>query len=178
MPSATRARAAAFTGLRLIREYATGGGAGEACWSWSSRPNCRTTPGTGEIPLAHSAVALLFDTDAVMPAGMVGIHPGTPVAGTAPILAAELAPLTAGVTTILGSTIEASAAGPAAGRVRLADAGRPYTGVWWELAGLLDGEVWGGEADAGTPDRWVLVADYDPHLRYLCHVTFDRQSSQ
>jgi hypothetical protein len=45
--------------------------------------------------------------------------------------------------------------------------GQPSTDVWW---GLIDELV--GDADpAGRPDL-LVVADYDPHLRYLCLTAF------
>ncbi|HEV8559061.1 MAG TPA: hypothetical protein VGR06_22030 [Actinophytocola sp.] len=43
--------------------------------------------------------------------------------------------------------------------VRQAPDGQPYTGVWWELA------------DAHREGRPLLLADYDPLLRYLCVAT-------
>jgi hypothetical protein len=73
------------------------------------------------------------------------------------------------VTLLLGSqlavAVGAAAAVPGVARVRVADAGRPFVGVWWHLAEEL------GQNHAGA--RRVLVADYDPLLRYLCLTAVD-----
>jgi hypothetical protein len=51
------------------------------------------------------------------------------------------------------------------GPVRVAPAGQPSTGVWWELAGGLP--TWTAEG------RRVLLAEYDPALGYLCLSAID-----
>jgi hypothetical protein len=44
--------------------------------------------------------------------------------------------------------------------------GQPSTDVWWGLMDELAG------ADAAGPDL-VVLADYDPQLRYLCLTALD-----
>lgn len=82
------------------------------------------------------------------------------------LLAIELSALSAGrddVTLITGGGLNSQRQGswrpPAGWEVLVAPAGQPCTGTWWELAGCLD--KWQGSG------RRVLLADYDPHLRYL-----------
>lgn len=76
--------------------------------------------------------------------------------------------LTGRPTVVLGTGLADAAAtlppGPAR-EVRVASAGRPFTGVWWELA---DGRP-GWSATGGR----VVVADYDAGLGYLCMSTID-----
>jgi len=55
------------------------------------------------------------------------------------------------------------------GQVRVAPAGQPFTGVWWELAGGLP--TWTAEG------RLLLLAEYDPALRYLCLSAIDAGAS-
>jgi len=66
---------------------------------------------------------------------------------------------------VLGDALAAVWTEPAAGRVRVMPPGQPSTGVWWGLLDELDG-------DGGHPDL-LVVADYDPGLRYLCLTAFD-----
>jgi hypothetical protein len=97
-------------------------------------------------------------------------HPGVPPGDVAALAAADLAGLAAGhhtVRLVLSAAVAAVWTAPAAGQVRVMPPGQPSTDVWW---GLIDELV--GDADpAGRPDL-LVVADYDPHLRYLCLTAF------
>jgi hypothetical protein len=52
-----------------------------------------------------------------------------------------------------------------------APAGRPYTGVWWELAATMAN-------DASDGGGRVTLIDYDPALRYFCTASVDRAGSR
>ena len=81
---------------------------------------------------------------------------------------AEIEELGEAQTVILGAVLKAEA-DALAGRadVMLASAGRPYTGVWWELAGTL-------EADRrGAGGHRIVLADADPDLGFLCTAAID-----
>ena len=162
-----------FTALRLLREYARTGGARRALLLVVEQSALPYDPGVPvTLPDRNSGVALLF--------GEPG--PGERVAGlgavtTRPLSAgpttADLGPLGDGpdpVTAILSATLAAQA--PALGGVKqltVAEAGRPGTGVWWELAGELTGEL----ADPAAGPRRLCLADYDAELRCLSLATVD-----
>ena len=93
-----------------------------------------------------------------------GVPPGD-VAGLAAVALADLATGREDVGLILGDALAAVWTVPGAARVRVMPHGQPSTGVWW---GLID-ELTGG---AGHEDL-LVVADYDPELRYLCLAAFD-----
>jgi hypothetical protein len=171
--------AAAFTGLRLAREYARTAGCRRALLLIVEQAVLHYQPAEPvPLPARHAAVALLCEAAGPGRLGTVRQHAGVTPAAAGPLLAAELASLSTGdadVTLVIGHDLarlagyragEVPAAGPPvlsqAGRteVRIAPAGQPGTGVWWELAGGL--AAWA----AGR--RRVLLAEYDPALRYLC----------
>ncbi len=130
--------AAAFTGLRLVREYARTGGCPRGLLLVVEQADLPYDTAS-ELPAAHAAVALLCGPDPVAEVGRIVNRPNsTPV-------------LTATGKTIAGRAVEASVVD------RLAPDGQPYTGVWWELAGVISGH---------EPGDFV-VADFDPQLRYL-----------
>jgi hypothetical protein len=91
-------------------------------------------------------------------------HPAVPPGGVADLAAKDLAELAAGhhtVGLVLSDPLASTWTAPAvAWPVRVMPPGQPSTGVWWGLVDALT-------ADAGHPDL-LVVADYDPRLRYLC----------
>jgi hypothetical protein len=166
--------AAAFSGLRIAREYASSAGITRALLivvEQAALPyDCPVT-----VPSQHRGVAMLYGDghygDGAMPqARVAGLrqHPGVPPGAVAGLAAADLKELAAGhhaVGLVLSDALGAAWTAPAAGRVRVMPPGQPSTGVWW---GLIDEFT----SDAGHPDL-LVAADYDPHLRYLCLTAFD-----
>ncbi len=113
------------------------------------------TPGSGRVPI-----------DAVGAGAVSRLRAGVAESALPELLASEVAALSAGrdeVTLIIGGGLTSLRQGswrpPAGWEVIAAPAGQPCTGTWWELAGCLD--KWQGSG------RRVLLADYDPYLRYL-----------
>ena len=164
--------AAAFSGLRIAREYASSAGIRRALLivvEQAALPyDCPVT-----LPSQHRAVAMLYGDDAMPLARVAGLrqHPGVPPGEAAGLAAADLAELADGhhvVGLVLGDALAAVWPAPAAGRVRVMPPGQPSTAVWWGLTGELTGELTG---DAGHPDL-LVAADYDPGLRYLCLAAF------
>ena len=161
--------AAAFTGLRVAREYASSAGIRRALLivvEQAALPyDC-----PAEVPSRHQAVAMLYDDRAGPAPRVAGVrqHPDVPPGAVADLAAADLAELAAGhreVGCVLSDALAVAWTAPAAGRVRAMPPGQPSTGVWW---GLLD-ELAG---DAGRPGL-LVVGDYDPGLRYLCLTAFE-----
>jgi len=160
--------AAAFSGLRIAREYASSAGIRRALLivvEQAALPyDCPVA-----VPAQHRGVAMLF-CDCAEPAARVADvrqHPGVPPGGAARLAAADLTELAAGhreVGLVLGDALAAVWTAPVAGRVRVMPPGQPSTGVWW---GLIDELA----SDAGPPDL-LVAADYDPGLRYLCLTAF------
>jgi len=166
--------AAAFSGLRVAREYASSAGVGRVLLivvEQAALPYRSTAP----LPSQHRGVAMLYGAwlygDCATPQARVADvrqHPGVPPGGVADLAAADLTQLAAGhheVGLVLSDALAAVWTAPAAGRVRVMPPGQPSTGVWW---GLLDELA----SDASHPDL-VVAADYDPGLRYLCLTAFD-----
>ena len=162
--------AAAFTGLRVAREYASSAGIRRALLivvEQAALPyDC-----PAEVPSRHQAVAMLYDDRAGPAPRVAGVrqHPDVPPGAVADLAAADLAELAAGhreVGLVLSDALAAAWTAPAAGRVRAMPPGQPSTGVWW---GLLD-ELAG---DAGHPGL-LVAGDYDPGLRYLCLIAFEQ----
>jgi hypothetical protein len=174
--------AAAFTGLRIIGEYASSAGirrpllivVEQAALPYS----CPAT-----LPARHRGVAMLYGASAVPTRGddppeppvvprarVAGVrqHPGVLPGGVAALAAADLTELAASHRTV-GLVLSDAAASvwiaPDAGRVRVMPAGQPSTGVWWGLIGEL--------ASAAGPPDLLVAADYDPGLGYLCLAAFD-----
>jgi hypothetical protein len=172
--------AAAFTGLRLMREYARTDGLRRALLLVVEQSLLPFDPAPPGAPTTNAGVALLLgDAPASAPApdafpppapcahlSAVCVLPDTPPDALAGELAALPAPPAAGTTAILGAALAPQAHTlPAPGRdgvdrVRIAPAGQPTTGVWWELADEV-------RAAADGPRR-LLLADYDPDSRSLC----------
>jgi 4-hydroxymandelate oxidase len=171
--------AAAFSALRIAREYASSAGITRALLivvEQAALPyDCPAT-----VPSQHRGVAMLYGDglygdglygDGALPqARVAGLrqHPGVPPGDVACLAAADLKELAAGhhaVGLVLGDALAAAWTAPAAGQVRAMPPGQPSTGVWWGLIDELAG-------DAGHPDL-LVIADYDPDLRYLCLTAFD-----
>jgi 4-hydroxymandelate oxidase len=164
--------AAAFSGLRIAREYASSAGIRRALLivvEQAALPyECAAT-----VPSQHRGVAMIYGAGAAPAARLAAVrqHPGVPPGGVAGLAAADLAELAAShreAALVLGDALAALWAAPAARRVRVMPPGQPSTGVWWGLIDELAG-------DAGRPDL-VVAADYDPDLRYLCLTAFDTRS--
>jgi 4-hydroxymandelate oxidase len=160
--------AAAFSALRLIQSYARAGECRRALLLVAEQSGLHyELPVPVAMPDRHAAVAVLFDDTGPAALGPVRQHTDvTPHAAPA-LVAAELGQLVGdrgcATTLILGTGLAGLAASlelPAAvEEVLVAPAGLPNTGAWWELAGGLAG--WAAR------QRLVLLADYDPVLRYL-----------
>jgi hypothetical protein len=160
--------AAAFSGLRIAREYASSAGIRRALLivvEQAALPYDCPAP----LPSRHRGVAMLYG-DGAEPAARVAAvrqHPGVAPADVAGLAAADLAELAAGhhaVAVVLGAALAAAWTAPAPCRVRVMPPGQPSTGVWWGLVDELTG--------AGGPDL-VVAGDYDPGLRYLCLAAFE-----
>lgn len=166
--------AAAFSGLRIVGEYASSTGIGRALLivvEQAALPyDC-----PGAVPAQHQAVAMLYSAgingDRATPrARVAGVrqHREVTPGGVTDCANADLAQLAPGhrqVKLVLSDTLAAAWTAPAAAKVRVMPPGQPSTAVW---LGLIDELC----ADAGHPDL-VVVADYDPDLRYLCLTAFD-----
>jgi hypothetical protein len=165
--------AAAFSALRIAREYASSAGIRRALLivvEQAALPYSSPVP----LPAQHRGVAMLYghsDADSARPmARVTGLrqHPGILPGAAAGQAADDLKELAAGhreVGLVLSAALAAVWTAPVAGRVRVMPPGQPSTGVWW---GLID-EFAGA---AGRPDL-LVAADYDPGLRYLCLTAFE-----
>jgi hypothetical protein len=160
---------AAFSGLRIAREYAASAGIRRALLivvEQAALPyDCPVA-----LPSQHRGVAMLWGDRAEPAARIAAVrqHPGVPPGDVAALAAADLSELAASrheVRLVLGDALAAIWTAPAAARVRVMPPGQPSTGVWW---GLIDELA----DDAGHPDL-LVAADYDPGLRYLCLTAFD-----
>jgi hypothetical protein len=169
--------AAAFTGLRIAREYASSAGIRRALVivvEQSALPyGCPVA-----VPSQHRGVAMLLGDCATPRATLTDLRqlPGVASAGVADLAAAELKDLADGrpdVRLLLSDALGAVWPAPQARQLRVMPAGQPCTEIW---SGLLDelsrdqGRDQG--RDPGRPDL-LVVADYDPDLRYLCLAAFD-----
>jgi hypothetical protein len=161
--------AAAFSGLRLIREYARSGGRRHGLLLVAEQGALPYTPAAAvALPAAPTVCAVRCGDTGPARLDEVRQYPDVAPADASPLLADAVAELVAdptGATLILGGGLRWD--GPAADRVRVAAADQPYTGVWWELAEEL--------AAAPAAGRRVLLAEYETRLRYLsvCAVTMD-----
>jgi hypothetical protein len=181
--------AAAFSGLRIAREYASSAGIRRALLivvEQAALPYGCPVP----LPSQHRGVAMLFgdgpsgdgpsgdgpsgdgpsDDGTVPQARLAGLRqrPGVPPGAVAGLAAADLNELAAShheTGLVLSAALAAAWTAPAAARVRVMPPGQPSTGVWWGFIDELTG-------DAGHPDL-VVAADYDPDLGYLCLAGFD-----
>ncbi|WFF05692.1 2-hydroxy-acid oxidase [Micromonospora sp. WMMD1076] len=180
--------AAAFTGLRIAREY----GCRRALLVTAEQavlPYDTAVPG----PARHRTVAMLYGTaaddstrsgggasgtdngdggtgcgperiDLGGDAGVTALrqHADVRADDVAALAAAEVRELTAGrtdVAVVLGADLAAVWPGPGGGAVTTGPERQPSTGVWWALLDRL-------AEDAARP-RPVVTADYEPGLGYL-----------
>ncbi|HXP20957.1 MAG TPA: hypothetical protein VN840_15040 [Streptosporangiaceae bacterium] len=190
--------AAPFTALQLIRAYTRSASCRRALLVVVEQAAVHyDLPAPAALPARHAAVTLLFGESGPGRLDTVRLHPGVDPLRAADLLAGELTALSQDrdVTLVAGNGLAslaqsaghdgradglpgsangASAALPAgtsiAGQVLVAPPGQPCTGVWWELAGLLTTPTAGA--------RRVLLADYEPMLRYLCLSAIDVEASQ
>ncbi len=145
--------AAAFTGLRLIRDYADLPRAVLLVVEQAALHYPPATP--APVPVGHTGVAVLTGTGGPMRLREMRQH-----TGVAPQDAWRL----------VGATGPDVLAGPGLAALRAgggARAGQPSTGLWAALAEELRRD--------GTP-RSIRLADYDPPLGYLSVSTVDVQS--
>lgn len=142
-------RATPYTGLRLVRDHAVP----LALLLILEQSELRYDPGVPvHLPARHAAVGLLCGEGG---RPLLDVRVMSDVDSEA--LAEALAPYEA-ATVVLGGTLAHLAV--KADLVVLADADQPLTGGWTALA-----EV---PRDGGV----VVLADYDPALRYLCVAAF------
>ena len=146
-------RAAAFTGLRVIRAYRPRRAlllvVEQAGMPYDS---------PAVLPAEHRGVALLFGAAGGSPVAGLHQYPDVSPDAVADRATEGIAALSAGhtdVRVVLGDGL--ASAWPAHPGHTVLPAGQPATGVWWHLAGQLT-----------EPSDLVVVADYDPGLRDLC----------
>lgn len=169
--------AAAFSGLRIVREYVCSAGISRALLIVVEQA-ALPYESQAAVPSRHQAVAMLYSAVVAgpaprgvpAPARLAGVrqHPGVPPGDVAGLAAADLAEFAAGhraVGLVLSEPLALEWTAPAARHVRVTPAAQPSTGVWW---GLIDELT----ADASHPDI-LVAADYDPGLRYLCLTAFE-----
>jgi 4-hydroxymandelate oxidase len=188
--------AAAFTGLRIVRDYMASSAVRRALLiavEQAALPYSVAEP----LPARHQGVALLLDNGLPgrpaapgpdgpagpgtpagpgAPAGphpsLAGLrqHPATPPGDVARLAAGDLSALAAGrrdVHLIVGAALAPLWTAPAASRVRTMPSGQPSTAIWWGLTEQLDGP---------GPAELTVAADYDPALGYLSLAAFAQSS--
>ncbi|WP_432988940.1 2-hydroxy-acid oxidase [Dactylosporangium sp. CA-233914] len=143
-------RAGAHTALRLLRDYARAGVYERALLVVAEQSVLPYDPGVPvEVPAAHCAVAVHLG-----PSTMEASVPRI-VRGAAPQDVVDLLGDVGPATVVLGGHL--AGIDVKADTVVLADPAQPMTGVWAALS---------------TVDGPVVLADYDPLLRYLCVSSF------
>jgi hypothetical protein len=173
--------AAPFTALRLIKQYAGTGEARRALLivleqSWLPYRPAVPAP----VPTGHSGVALLFGDRVAEPPTRLGrlSRIATTAPGDCAVLPAAVSALTDAsgdpapyaTTVILGPLLAARAPGSCGlPDARPGPAGRPYTGLWWELAGEL--------SRPRARPRQFVAADYDPGSLTLSLAAFAAAAS-
>ncbi|MFG2044276.1 2-hydroxy-acid oxidase [Dactylosporangium sp. NPDC048998] len=143
-------RAGAHTALRLLHDYARSGTYPRGLLIVAEQASLPYDPGVPvEVPAAHCAVAVHLGPstlEAAVPRILPGVAPED-VAG----LLGDVGP----ATLVLGGHLADLDA--KADTIVLADPAQPMTGVWEALASV---------------EGPVVLADYDPALRYLCISSF------
>ncbi|HET7018261.1 MAG TPA: hypothetical protein VFI65_30365 [Streptosporangiaceae bacterium] len=171
--------AAAFTGLRIAREYVASAGARRALLivvEQAALPYECQAP----VPSRHRAVAMLYGDSQNSPARVTEVcqHPGVPPDQVGELATKESARLTAGygqARLVLGDSLAAAWPAFTDWPARVMPAGQPMTGVWWGIIDELGASYQGGEAD----DRSVVIAaDYDPDLRYLSLAAVEKEPAE
>ncbi len=153
--------AAAFTGLRLAREYLRAQTCERALLVVVEQAVLPyATAASTAIPEKNAAVGFLFGQTGATHLRAVEQYPNVTAGQADELLLRKIAEAGAGATVILGAGL----AGSASPRAQVAPPGQPHTGAWWNHAAHQEG----GE---------VVVADYDPLLRYLCIAAFAGESA-
>lgn len=166
--------AAAFTGLRLAREYAASAKVHRTLLivvEQAALPYSCPVP----LPSHHQGVAMLYGDGDTPRARVVGVrqHPGIAPGDVADRAAADLTDLAdltdraSGhheVAVVLSDTLAEHWTPPVALRAKVMPPGQPSTGIWW---GLIDEFT-----SQAVQSQLLVVADYDPGLRYLCLTGF------
>lgn len=183
--------AGAHTALRLVRDQVGAGSRGRSLLVLVEQPVLHYEPTALDGP-SHLAprrpAAVAFLCDEYGGAELVSVRQHSRVAPDAAreLLAAEVSGLVSGpsgrddVTVVLGEGIAGLAGDVAAqltDRVVRAPGGQPFTGAWWELAGALDGLDGFTGACPSTGGGLVVLADYEPQLRYLSVTAVDLDPS-
>jgi 4-hydroxymandelate oxidase len=158
--------AAAFTGLRLVREYARTGGCRRALLLVVEQAALPYDAGLPvAIPTGHAAVGLRCEDAGPAEVGAVYQYADVAPQPAAALLAEAL--VAAGTddreVCLIADRQLVDDLPRVPGRVRVAAAGTPHTGGWWELAALT----------ARRAETRALLASYDRQLRYLCLATID-----
>lgn len=168
--------AGAHTALRLVRDQVAAGDRGRSLLILAEQTALHYEPAAVDGPshlMPRRPAAVAFLCEEGVGAELVSVRQHSRVApdAAAQLLAAEVSALTTGpagrddTTLVLGEALAVVAEDVAAeltDRVVLAPSGQPFTGPWWELAGALD------LADVSTGGGLMVLADYEPQLRYLC----------
>ncbi|MBS2964406.1 hypothetical protein KGA66_15215 [Actinocrinis puniceicyclus] len=174
---------AAFTGLRLAGEYARTDALHSTILLVVEQASLPYDTGSAPMPAENAAVALLLGDSTVpvsLPAAAAG-RPRHPARlGEVKILAdvqtdeAAVCALEAAAAGLGGPSDTALILGPGLAEhagdladrflIHHAHPGRPATGTWWELAGMLN--------EPRRPARSVLLAEYDPESATLALAAF------
>lgn len=145
--------AAAFTGLRLIRDSRPRR-ALLIVVEQAALPYATTAP----MPREHRGIAMVYGDGAGSRLTDLRQHPDVAPDDVPPLAARLVKELSAGrpdVRLVLGDTL--AAAWPDRPDHTRGPERQPATGVWWGLADALTG-----------PAGLVVIGDYDRELRYLC----------
>jgi hypothetical protein len=172
--------AAAFTALRLAHDCTVRGSWRRVLVAVAEQTRLDyDPPATAARPARHAAFAMLCDAyPGVAARGApllraVRVYPQVPAEQACALLGRTLTlPPGGGAdqrTLVLGEGLTPLAGDgvPDWGRTLRLPAGQPLTGVWRELA------AWA----AAPADGSMIIADYDPALRYLCLATFAKAAS-
>ncbi|RLK54397.1 2-hydroxy-acid oxidase [Actinokineospora cianjurensis] len=147
---------AAFTALRLTESYLGSGACERALVVVVEQSALHYELGEpAPIPDRHTGVVLRLESNG-NPL-RVGQHTGVDAQRVARLLREDVDRLGRQATVVASSRLAEAAPGVAD---VVADAGQPYTGIWWELA-------------EGGHDGLVVLADYEPSLGLLCAATVD-----
>lgn len=151
--------AGAHTALRLLYDYARSGTYERALLLVVEQSTLPFDPGVPvTVPAAHAGVAVQLGPSGLA-AAVPRIVPDVDLGAVASLLGD-----TGPATLVLGAAL--AGLDVKAETVVVADPAQPMTGVWAALAGLYAADGSHG------PDGPVVLADYDPRLRYLCVTAF------
>lgn len=161
--------AAAFTAMRLIREYARTDGLRRALLLVLDQATLPYDTGSAAMPAGNTGVALLFG-DAPDASGLdrVTVRPGTELSAVPAAISALSPEPHADTTFVIGASLANQPSVPPAADRRTAAADQPHTGAWWELAAALCDP----SSDPNAKTSRLVLADYDDESRSLCLATF------